>query len=435
MNLATRVYVFATGLAAAVLLAVLPWRDLVPLGPSGFLGIAAFAGIGFLSEALAVDFSIGPRRTAKSSVTFLPLLTAVFVFPVPGGILVALIVYTATELLLRERVAWRTIFNVSQLVLTTATASFVYYAFQVPNVGFGWANTLGFFSAAAAFSFANILIVTGFVSLRDVQSFRPVLRQVMGPGGGNLLYDLLASPVAYIGAVLYSQYYVPGLLLVVLPLLLIRYSYLSKAELQQANRDLLRVLIKAIETRDPYTSGHSVRVSTLARTIAASLGLSGRHLERVESAALLHDIGKIDSTYASLISKPFDLSESERGVIRTHATRGAELLRSLTSLPEETIKGVRHHHERYDGTGYPDGLAGEAIPLISRIIMLCDAIDAMLSDRPYRSALSIEEVRDELIRCRGQQFDPRLVDAVLQHGTLQRAAELLTTTAESPELV
>jgi len=435
MNFSARAYVFATAVAAAALLATLPWTDLRVLGPVGLFGIVAFTCLGILSEAMAVDFTIGPRRTAKSTLTFIPILTAIIVFPSPGGVLVALAVYTAAEILLRERIAWRVTFNVSQLTIASVLASVVYHACYAHKDTFQYASTIAFVAATASLSLTNLIVVSGFVSLRQAQPFSSVFRQVIGPAGGNLVYDLLASPIAIIGAVLYRQYYIPGLLLVILPLLLIRYSYQSKVELQAANRDLLRVLIKAIETRDPYTSGHSVRVSTLARVIATDLGVNRRQLEHVESAALLHDIGKIDSAYAPLISKPFDLSEYERQVIRTHAIRGAELLSSLTSLDEGIIKGVRHHHERYDGTGYPDGLAGEAIPLISRIIMLCDAIDAMLSDRPYRPALSIEEVRDELIRCRGQQFDPRLVDAVLQHGTLQRAAELLTTTAESPELV
>jgi len=206
----------------------------------------------------------------------------------------------------------------------------------------------------------------------------------------------------------------------ILPLMLIRYSYLSKVQLQQANRDLLRALVKAIETRDPYTSGHSLRVSSLARAIAEDLGLPRKKVEQVETAALLHDIGKIDMVYAPLIRKPGELTPEERAVIQSHATRGAELLRSLSSVDEEVIRAVRHHHERYDGSGYPDGLAGKAIPIAARIIMLSDAIDAMLSNRPYRRALTIEQARLELLRCSGTQFDPDIVEAILKSNTLER---------------
>jgi putative nucleotidyltransferase with HDIG domain len=217
---------------------------------------------------------------------------------------------------------------------------------------------------------------------------------------------------------------VGGLLAVVLPLLLIRYSYLSASQLQQANRDLLRVLIKAIETRDPYTSGHSLRVSTLAKMIAEDHGLRARLVSQVADAALLHDIGKIDALYAEIISKPAALTDHERSVIQTHATKGADLLQSLTSLEKEIIVGVRHHHEHFDGSGYPSGLQGKSIPIAARIIMICDSVDAMLSDRPYRDALTVEQVNQELRACSGTQFDPELVETILQCGTLPRA-ELL----------
>jgi putative nucleotidyltransferase with HDIG domain len=169
----------------------------------------------------------------------------------------------------------------------------------------------------------------------------------------------------------------------------------------------------------------------LARAIAEDLGEPKRNVERTETAALLHDIGKIDSVYEAVIRKPYDLNASERELIRTHATKGADLLESLSSVSAEVIKAVRHHHERYDGSGYPSGLKGEEIPLAARIIMLCDSIDAMLSDRPYRKALSLEKTRLELIRCSGTQFDPTIVRVILQQNTLERAAWV----ADRPDIV
>lgn len=217
----------------------------------------------------------------------------------------------------------------------------------------------------------------------------------------------------------------------VLPLQLLRHSYLSKLQLEKVNKDLLRVLIKAIETRDPYTSGHSLRVSTLARAIAEDMGLSRRKVDDIETAALLHDIGKIDALYSELICKPHDLTPDEREIIRTHATKGADLLRSLSAFNDDIIRAVRHHHERFDGNGYPAGLAGEAIPLPARIIMLCDSVDAMLSDRPYRPARTIEFTEEEIRRCAGSQFDPAIVAVVLRRGTLFRAARLLDVEREA----
>ena len=116
-------------------------------------------------------------------------------------------------------------------------------------------------------------------------------------------------------------------------------------------------------------------------------------IERIETAALLHDIGKIEAIYTEILKKPGDLSKEEREIIESHVTKGVELLTSLGSFPKEIIDAVRHHHEREDGKGYPDGIAGRQILLGARIIKVVDAIDAMLSDRPYRKALSIDELK------------------------------------------
>src|SRR5690606_1854542 len=258
--------------------------------------------------------------------------------------------------LLRERVLWRATFNISQNVLGIGAGALVYTSLADPDsqtLQVVFAFTLLTLTAFAV----NILTVSGHYAIRQGERFTNVIRGIFGTGGGNLLYGLLASPVALAAAILYRQFDIGGLLMLILPLMLIRYSYLSKVQLQQANRDLLRALVKAIETRDPYTSGHSLRVSSLARAIAEDLGLPRKKVEQVETAALLHDIGKIDMVYAPLIRKPGELTPEERAVIQSHATRGAELLRSLSSVDEEVIRAVRHHHERYDGSGYPDGLA------------------------------------------------------------------------------
>jgi putative nucleotidyltransferase with HDIG domain len=163
------------------------------------------------------------------------------------------------------------------------------------------------------------------------------------------LHDILIAPVALAVAFLYVQFGVAGILVVILPMLFIRHSYLTASRLRDANEDLLTALVKAIETRDPYTSGHSQRVSQLSRRIADELGLARRTAEKVETAALLHDIGKIESTYTEILSKPSSLSAEERAVIESHVIIGEQLLRDLSSMPEDVVLAVRHHHEREDG--------------------------------------------------------------------------------------
>jgi putative nucleotidyltransferase with HDIG domain len=416
---------------AALFAATLNWPILQELSTSDWLGFAAFLSLAILAQGLAVDSVVGSSKPVKSSIAFLPLLALAVVMPVPAVVLAAGLVNLVHEVFFRDRSLSRTLFNVSQTILSYGLAATVFQTLRpvdpgVPVLADGLTSILlPFGCLAVTFFVLNLLFVSIALSIRQASKLTDVLAVAVGRSGGNLLYDLLASPVALFTAYLYESFFIGGLFAVVLPMLVIRQSYASIVDLQQANRDLLKVLVKAIETRDPYTSGHSMRVSTLATLIAKDYGIRGQAIENIETAALLHDIGKIDPLYVTIIAKPSDLTEHERRIIRTHATTGADLLQTLTSLDKEVIIGVRHHHEMYDGSGYPDGLSGKNIPLAARIIMICDAVDAMLSDRPYRDALSVDEVREELRRCAGTQFDPELVDAILDHNTLERAEILV----------
>jgi putative nucleotidyltransferase with HDIG domain len=203
----------------------------------------------------------------------------------------------------------------------------------------------------------------------------------------------------------------------------IREAYLAKHRLMLANQDLLYALVKAIETRDPYTSGHARRVQDISMRLGSYLRIPQRHLAELEQASLLHDIGKIEVMYEDILKKPSALTIEERLLIESHVHRGVEILRDLSSFSQRVIEGVRHHHELYDGSGYPDGLEGKDIPLFGRIIKISDAIDAMLSDRPYRQALPLEIVREELNRFAGVHFDPEMVAIVASSQLLEQHHE------------
>jgi putative nucleotidyltransferase with HDIG domain len=172
-------------------------------------------------------------------------------------------------------------------------------------------------------------------------------------------------------------------------------------------------------------------VSHLARRIAEEVHLPPSTVEEIENAALLHDVGKIDAVYTGILAKPEGLTNAERQVIQSHVTKGEELLRNLASVPESVIQAVRHHHEREDGSGYPDGLAGERIPIGSQIIAVCDAVDAMLSDRPYRKALSVQAVHRELRVHSGTQFNPRLVNTLLASDLISEYAAIMRASHRS----
>jgi putative nucleotidyltransferase with HDIG domain len=174
----------------------------------------------------------------------------------------------------------------------------------------------------------------------------------------------------------------------------------------------ITALAYALEAKDVYTSGHSQRVTEISEAIAEHLGLPRETIEKIRLAGLVHDIGKI-GVRESVLNKPGSLSDEEFKHVRLHSQTGERILKPIVD-DKEILKAVRHHHERYDGAGYPDGLKGEQIPQLARIIAVADTFDAMTSERSYRKALTEEEACAEVERCRGTQFDPEAADAFLE---------------------
>jgi HD-GYP domain-containing protein (c-di-GMP phosphodiesterase class II) len=185
----------------------------------------------------------------------------------------------------------------------------------------------------------------------------------------------------------------------------------ANQELKMAYRDTLDAVVNTLEARDPYTRGHTERVKIIAKSIAGRMGLSGEELFNLEIGALLHDVGKIGVT-DKILQKPGPLDSKERERIREHPAKGNAILSNIAYL-KGAIPCVLHHHERFDGGGYPQRLAGVDIPLPGRIISVADAFDAMTTDRPYRPAIPFTRALAELRREAGRQFDPKVVRAFL----------------------
>ena len=173
----------------------------------------------------------------------------------------------------------------------------------------------------------------------------------------------------------------------------------------------VKTLLGALQARDYYTGEHSKEVVALAGAVARRLGLTAGDRCDIEQVALLHDIGKVGIPDA-ILQKQGPLDEQEWQLMRQHPVVGEHIVAGTPGL-EHLAAAMRAEHERFDGHGYPDGLAGEAIPIASRITLACDAFHAMTSDRPYRPAMSVESAREELRTCAGTQFDPRVVEALL----------------------
>ena len=180
-------------------------------------------------------------------------------------------------------------------------------------------------------------------------------------------------------------------------------------ELEHLNEETIFAFVRAIDARDPYTARHSEKVAHYAVGLARALGLPPEDCERIRLSGMLHDVGKV-ALERSILHKPGALTDEEWQQVREHPARSAHILGAVARFAEY-IPGARHHHERYDGRGYPDGLAGRAIPLDARILAVADAYDAMTSDRSYRPALSREEALERLQAKSGPQFDPDCVRA------------------------
>ena len=174
----------------------------------------------------------------------------------------------------------------------------------------------------------------------------------------------------------------------------------------------MKTFTNFIDAKDKYTRGHSIRVGFYTKKIAERMDFDEDELDNIYYIALLHDVGKINISDA-ILNKPGKLDDEERDIIKTHTTNGAQILKDFSSVPH-IVEGARYHHERYDGKGYPEGLSGEQIPLVARIIGVADAFDAMNSDRCYRKAYPMEKIVKELKEGAGKQFDPEVVKVMLE---------------------
>ena len=174
----------------------------------------------------------------------------------------------------------------------------------------------------------------------------------------------------------------------------------------------MKTFTNFIDAKDKYTRGHSIRVGFYTKKIAERMDFDEDELDNIYYIALLHDVGKINISDA-ILNKPGKLDDEERDIIKTHTTNGAQILKDFSSVPH-IVEGARYHHERYDGKGYPEGLSGEQIPLVARIIGVADAFDAMNSDRCYRKAYPMEKIVNELKEGAGKQFDPEVVKVMLE---------------------
>jgi HD-GYP domain-containing protein (c-di-GMP phosphodiesterase class II) len=381
--------------------------------------VAAYAA------TLELEFEVGTTSVHPNMLVLVPML---FVLPTgwaplaigAAAVIVALFrANRARGLLARLAFSWTE--GAPVLVLLAAGE-------QAPSWG-RWPLYLGALFAYEAADWACVALYN-----RVIRSQPPIPIRTFLTDGAQ--FDLLLAPIGFVTAIASATFagaaLVPLALLPILHLLTReRSERVSRVlELSQAYRGTALLLGAVIDADDGYTGLHSRGVVDLAVAVANAMRFDPEMRNRCEFAALLHDVGKIRIPN-EIINKPGPLTPDEWAIVRRHPGDGAEMLQRVGGFLAEIAVLVRHHHERFDGSGYPDGLAGEAIPLIARVIAACDAYSAMTTDRAYRPAMPPADAISELQRGSGSQFDPQVVQALCQvvAGDATPAAVNATTAA------
>ena len=300
---------------------------------------------------------------------------------------------------------YKTIFNVSQYIINAGISGIIYvYTDRMLDFGFEFFNPLASTVSLVVYLLLNSFFMATLMSILLKEKLYYIWKNY-------LLGFINISLVSLLGIVLafsYDSYGVGGILLFFIPLMFARYTFKLYLDMRKNYFETLNVLVRAIEASDPYTSGHSMRVSVYAESIAKQVGLPQNKIDLIKSAALLHDIGKIGID-KSILNKTGRLEKEEFETIKSHPEIGATIIADLSYL-SNISNIIRHHHERNDGKGYPDGLNHDNIPLETSILTIADSFDAMTTNRPYRNSLSLETALKEILDNQGTQFNPDIVD-------------------------
>ncbi len=396
----------------------------------GVIGAAALVLIR-LSTPLPTDFDLGalafwvaltlvasfvPVKLPGGVVVYMntaPLIAAVFDPSLLKPFAICWIAFLGTFELrdFRRQVPWYgTLHNRSNLVLSTFAA---WLALTVTQPWVGPSDPWAIFAQIVIVGFA-FAVTNNFLSVlaASVRQHAPFAR-VWALSIRNVAPGLLGQiPMGWLMAQIASGVGYWATIPFLVPLVLARYTFTKYAETRDLFFGTVSALSQAIDAKDGFTRGHADRVSRIAGAIAREMGLSETEIERVELAGMLHDIGKI-GVEDRILMKPTRLDEAETELMRLHPMYGASILEPSAAL-RPLVPIVLHHHENFDGSGYPEGLRGDEIPVGSRIIIVADAYEAMTSDRIYRKSIGHERALEQLAKYKGMQFDPKVVRSLEQ---------------------
>lgn len=364
-----------------------------------------FIGISTFAEFIPVDLPVGGGISIGFPIDFLLIL----VYGPALAMLITALGALIAEIIEGKKSWYKIIFNSSQYALTAGIAGIIYK--QVGGV-VGAQNIIKFILPASICAFAYCVVNVTLFSIVIIFSQNKGIKTIWRMSIKEIIPSYIAeAPMGFLMAIVYMEVGIIGILLFFLPLLLARRSFELYTKMRKVYLDTIRALAAAIDAKDPYTKGHSERVSKNAVALAQEMNLPDREIENIEYSALLHDVGKI-GIEDSILRKKDKLTDQEFKKIKEHTIMGANIIEPVDFL-KNSYKAIYHHHERYNGNGYPDGIKEEEIPLSAKIIAVADSYDAMGSDRPYRKKLSKDKIIKEIKEQSGKQFDPNVVKAFL----------------------
>jgi len=403
LSVKLKIYVAVVAiLAIALFIYLFPALFLIP---NIWVIFAFFLTLSVFVEFIPVDLPM----TGSISIGFPVDFMVILVYGPALAMLISAISAIIHEVLEKKNSWYKIVFNASQYALSVGIAGLTY---QYIGGVVGFQNFFKYFLPAALCAFTyclvNLILVTIVISLSQGGRITTVWRINFK---GILPSYIAEAPLGFLMAVIYVQAGVLGILLFFLPLLLARRSFELYTKMRKVYLETIRALAAAIDAKDPYTKGHSERVSETSVALAQELNLTDKDIENIEYTALLHDIGKIGIA-DNILGKNSSLTDKEFDKIKEHPVMGAKIIEPVDFL-KNSYEAIYHHHEKYDGKGYPDGLKEKDIPLLSRIIAVADAYDAMGSDRPYRKKLNKVKILKELKDQSGKQFDPEVVKALI----------------------
>ena len=368
-----------------------------------FAGIAFWTMLALVGSALPVQLP----RGSQQAVAVAPIMGSLFLGGPAVAVWVAAIGTTEVREL-RGRIPWYgTLANHAGLVIPAFVGGVVYESFPLTdNAGIGFLIAM---ISAGVFLALNLILASTLLALRTGQRIPDVARGDMRGTGGSWV---ALAPLAWLMTVIYSTYWWATALFAV-PLYSTRAAFARFVEMRDMFTQTIGALAEAVDKRDPFTAKHSVRVKEIAVDIGHVMRVSDAELEALEWGGLLHDVGKIGVPDAVLL-KQERLNKEERMIMNAHPVLGAEIIAPVEKLAAE-LPIIRHHHEWYNGSGYPDRLIGDEIPALARVLHVADAFEAMTAQRPYRmTPLTVEQALGELRKFAGVQFDPVVVDAFVK---------------------